>query len=577
MISETGERHWVTVEADEAVAARLAGELGIPGQIARILVSRGMADTDQAKAYLHPRLSHLSDPFLFPDMRKAAERIWRAINGQEHIVVFGDYDADGVTSTALLVTVLNELGADTRAFLPSRHTDGYGLTPAALERCLAGRPVGLIVTVDCGTGSCEAVEQAAARGIDVIVTDHHEAARHVAPALAVINPKLAPRESVGLLAGVGVVYKLCQGLLAYGSEQGFETVEDCELRRHLDLVALGTVADVVPLVNENRILVHHGLSLLNSGPRPGIVALNRVAGVRTAIDCYHLGFLIGPRLNAAGRLGDAAPALDLLLSKDHASARRLAGKLDSFNRERKRIEEQIIQVAVETLATDYDPETELGIVVGGDGWHIGAIGIVAARLCGRYHRPSIVVSFDEHGIGKASCRSVEPVDIVTALADCEDLLDSYGGHRMAAGLTVRKEHFAAFRERFNTACRAQTNMEALKPMIQVDDWITLGEADQTLLESIEQLRPMGLGNPTPVWGVRGVTVVGNPRIVGKNHLKLTLAGGASQCDAIAFGMAGRDVPSGLLDVLFHLQENNYLGRRSIQLNIKDFRAATAEA
>ncbi len=573
MIHETGDRHWVTVESDGKAAERLAGELDIPVQIACILVSRGMAEREQAEAYLHPRLSRLTDPFELPGMRIAAERIWKAITAGEHIIVFGDYDADGVTSTALLVTVLRELGADTSMFLPSRHTDGYGLTPAALERCLEGHAATLIVTVDCGTGSIAAVEQATARGIDVIVSDHHEATHRVAPALAVINPKLSDCEAVMMLAGVGVAFKLSQGLVAYGREHNYPAAEDCDLRRHLDLVALGTVADVVPLVHENRILVHHGLALLNNGPRPGIIALNRVAGVRTAVDCYHLGFLIGPRLNAAGRLGDAAPAVDLLLSEDHAGARRLAGKLDSFNRERKRIEEQIIQAAAEMLATDFNDAEDLGIVVGGDGWHIGAIGIVAARLCGRYHRPSIVISFDEDGVGKASCRSVEPVDMVAALSACEDLLESYGGHKMAAGLTVRKENLEVFRRRFNAACKAQIGSGTLAPTVQVDAWISLGDADERLLESIECLRPMGLGNPTPVWGVRGVTSVGQPRIVGKNHLKLVLASGATQRDAIAFGMAGRVLPNGPLDVLFHLQENNYLGRRSVQLNIKDFRPA----
>lgn len=568
------ERHWITVEADAAVVAGLSAEIGVSSAIASILVARGFETPAQVEPFLNPRLSDLSDPFAMPDMRQAVKRIWAAIVGHERILVFGDYDADGITSTALLVCVLRALGAEVDTFLPSRQTDGYGLTVAALERCADATPAPrLIVTVDCGTGSYDAVAAAAARGIDVVVTDHHEAVGRRAQALAVVNPKLGGNPATRMLAGVGVAFKLCHGLLLAGREAGQAGVDSVDMRAYLDLVAVGTVADVVPLLGENRILVRYGLAQINAGTSPGLGALIRVAGVRTEIDCYHLGFLIGPRLNAAGRLGDAAPALELLLADDLGRARRLAGQLDAANRERKRIEEQIILDAAAEIEHDFNPDWDCGIVVGGVGWHIGAIGIVAARLCGRYHRPSVVVAFDEQGRGRGSCRSVDSVDVVAALTACGDLLESFGGHKAAAGLSICRENLTAFRERFNAECRKQANPNDLIPTIQVDAWITLGEADVELLKAIEDLRPLGLGNPTPTWGTRNIRLLGKPRVVGKNHLKMEVASGATQIAAIAFGMAGREIPNGPLDLLYQVQENSYLGRRSIQLNIKDFRAA----
>lgn len=566
-------RKWITVETDEEAAVALAGELSTPLPVARLLVSRGFTNVDDAGYFLNPRLSNLGDPYNFESVKTASERVWQAINNNERITVFGDYDADGVTSTALMVLLLKELGAEVDSYLPNRHDEGYGLSLDALKNTIEKTDPALIITVDCGTNSCDSVAEAAKCGIDVIITDHHEFNGVLpADAVAIINPKLNDDDDTKTLAGVGVAFKLCHGLVKYGTEAGNKAVENVDLRNYLDLVALGTVADVVPLTGENRILVRHGLTKINSSPSCGLQALSRVANVRTKIDCYHLGFLIGPRINSAGRLASANLALQLLLSDNPAKAKRLAGQLDSANRERKMIEDRIIKIVVAGVEESFDPEKTLGITVAGDGWHIGTIGIVAARLCGRYKRPSIVISIDEDGMGRGSCRSVNSVNIMQALDLCSDLLEKYGGHKMAAGLSIKRSNVKKFIKSFNDACKKQVQASDLIEKYYIDSWITLGEADKTMLDAVELLRPLGIGNQTPLWGAKNLSVVGRPRIVGKNHLKLTLANGGSQMDAIGFGMGDYDVSKGNFDVLFQVQENNYMGQKSIQLNLKDIRA-----
>jgi single-stranded-DNA-specific exonuclease len=564
-------RKWITAEVDEERATALTSELSLPLPVSRVLVSRGFADAEAAGRFLKPRLSDLTDPFDMEGMSAAVDRVWKALDAGARITVFGDYDADGVTSTALLMLVLRRLGATPEYYIPSRQDDGYGLTVDAITKAIERTTPDLIITVDCGTNSCEAVNFASQQGIDVIVTDHHECKTPPSDAVAVVNPKLGTLDAVKMLAGVGVAFKLCHGLIKRGNDLVAPRVEGVDLRDYLDLVALGTVSDVVPLLDENRTLVRHGLARIKRSARCGLQALIRVAGVRTEIDCYHLGFLLGPRINAAGRLGSAEPALELLLCEDAAAARRLAGQLNAANSERKRIEEQIIAEAVETIEPNFDTDTTFGLVVGDEGWHIGTVGIVAARLCGRYRRPSVVIAFDADGVGRGSCRSVGAVNIVEALQECSDLLESHGGHKMAAGLSIRRENFEAFRDRFNSACKAQAESGELAASYVVDSWITLGEAGESLLTAVSSLRPLGLGNPTPIWGARSVRIVGRPRVVGKDHLKMTLASGGTQLDAIAFGMAGRERYDGAVDILFHVQVNSYLGRETIQLNIKDFR------
>lgn len=570
---------WITIEVDEARARTLAGELSLPLPVAKVLVSRGIDCPAAAERFLNPRLSDLCDPFEMPGMREAVERIWRAIDAGERITVYGDYDCDGVTSTAMLMLVLGRLGAEVSSFLPRRLEDGYGFSIGALGKVIEETSPSLIVTADCGTRSNEAVADAAALGVDVIITDHHEGQKLTLPdAVALINPKLGGPTDVEPLAGVGVAFKLCHGLVKQALADGREVAGTVDLREYLDLVAIGTVADVVPLTGENRTLVRHGLARLNgSSARCGIQALVRVAGIRTRLDCYHLGFLIGPRLNAAGRLGSADVGLELLMTDDPARARRLAGQLDASNRERKRIEESIIEAAAAEIEAGFDPNNCFGLVTSRRGWHIGTIGIVAARLAGRFKRPAVVISIDEDGLGRASCRSVNSVNLVKVLDQCADLLVAYGGHNQAAGMSIREANIDAFRERFNAACQGLIHEEDFGLSHTVDAWISLNDADQALIESVDALRPLGLGNPTPIWGVKGVRILGQPKLVGSNHLKMTVTCGASQIDAIGFGMAGRKLGRTEHDLLFQVQQNNYMGRESIQLSLKDFRSREGDA
>ena len=570
---------WITVEVDEARARQLGDEISVPLPVAKVLVSRGIGTPAAAERFLNPRLSDLSDPFEMHGMREAVERIWRAIDAGERITVYGDYDCDGVTSTAMLMLVLGRLGAEVSAFIPRRLEDGYGFTIGALSKVIEETRPALIVTADCGTRSNEAVADASAQGVDVIITDHHEGQDLTLPdAVAVINPKLGGPEAVESLAGVGVAFKLCHGLVKQALADERDVAASIDLREYLDLVAIGTVADVVPLNGENRTLARHGLARLNgAAARCGIQALVRVAGIRTRLDCYHLGFLIGPRLNAAGRLGSADVGLELLMTDDPARARRLAGQLDASNRERKRIEEVIVEEAATEIEAGFDPDTSFGLVASRRGWHIGTIGIVAARLAGRFKRPAVVISVDEDGLGRASCRSVNSVNLVKVLDQCADLLVAYGGHNQAAGMTIREANVDAFRKRFNAACQGLIGEEDLGPVHTVDAWISLADADQALIDSVDALRPLGLGNPTPIWGVKGVRILGQPKLVGSNHLKLTVACGATQMDAIGFGMAGRKFGRAEHDLLFQVQQNTYMGKDTIQLSLKDFKFSEGNA
>jgi single-stranded-DNA-specific exonuclease len=573
MVEQT--KQWITGACDETHAPVLSSATGLPLSLCRLLLARGYDSPEAVDAFLNPRLSALSDPYDLPGMGPAVERLARALASGRPIVVFGDYDVDGITSTALMVRVLSALGGKPVPFLPHRVDDGYGLGIEPLMRCLDEHQPDCVITVDCGTSSVEAVEAAQARGVDVIVTDHHEPGSSLAPAYAVVNPKLnAANETHHTLAGVGVAFKVCHALLKYLREQGADPGKQPDLRSFMELVAIGTVADMVPLTGENRALVRHGLNELNRTTTPGLKALMDVAGIKGPVDTYHIGFLLGPRLNAAGRLGTALASLELLLNPDEPRVRVLAEELDTANRERQTLEAEMVEQAFAQIDAWYKPSDHFGLVASSKGWHPGVIGIVASRLCARYRRPVAVIAVDEEGIGKGSCRSIPAFHMVEGLTEAATHLRRFGGHPMAAGLEIHEKHIASFCEAFNEAARNRLRPEDFVPTQQVDAWLSLGDVDDAFMAALDRLGPFGLGNTKPVWAARNVRLLGSPKVVGEKHLKMTFLDGNARLDAIAFGMADREIPAGTMDVAFYLNRNEFRGRVTNQMVVQDIRPPT---
>ncbi len=564
-------KKWKIESADADAVAVLVSQLELPSSVARILVQRGYHDPVAAQEFLNPRLASLSDPFTLPDMETAVERIWTAIHGAEAITVFGDYDVDGVTSTALLIRVLSALGAAVNGFVPDRLDEGYGLSPDALERCIAEQKPRLIISVDCGTNSVGSVDAARSRGVDIIITDHHEPGEETASALALINPKLGCGGEN--LSGVGVVFKLVHALLKSGREDDRTSASQIDLRQYLDIVALGTVADIVPLVGENRTIVRHGLIQMASTRWIGMKALKEIAAINGELNTGHLGYQLGPRINAAGRIGEPMQAVRLLTTDDAAEARNIAGLLDRNNRERRNIERRIAEDALAEIDSYFDPDKDFGLVVAGEGWHPGVVGIVASRLSHHYNRPSIVMGIEEDGSARGSCRSIEQFDMLAGLQSCEQHLVKFGGHKMAAGLELRPGELEAFKRAFNTAAARMLLDVDLSPEQLVDAVVEYDELGWPFFESLRRLYPFGQDNPEPVLALKGVRAAEAPRVVGQKHLKLRLAAGNQTFDAIAFNYPLAQLPAGEMDVAFTLKENYWNGTSSLQLQIKDIRPA----
>ena len=572
------EKRWTMVEAAPEVAEGIAADYGFSRAMARALVARGLVDRAEIDKFLQPRLADLSDPFVLPGMEKAVDLILQHIEQGSSILVYGDYDVDGVTATALMIQVLSGLGAVASPFLPHRIEDGYGLGVETLHRCVEVFRPNLIITVDCGTSSVEAVREAARLGIDVVVTDHHEpAAEGVAEACAIVNPKLGNcPEDIRMLAGVGVAFKVCHGLIKAARQRKLEAAEKVDLKTFMELVAVGTVADIVPLLKENRILVYHGLQLLNRTNSVGLRTLIEAAGITGPVDTYHIGFMIGPRINAAGRLGNADAALELVLTEQEQRAKILAQQLDDASRKRQEIEDKIVGEACEDLDRRFDADKDFGLVVAHPHWHAGVIGIVASRIASRYNRPVVVIGMDDDGVGRGSCRSIPGFDLLSHLQQCSPMLRRYGGHAMAAGLEVDHARIAEFSARFNDVCAATLRQGDQRRQLMIDAWISPNDINDHLYHDQNRLRPFGHSNPLPVWAVRNVTPVFPARVIGGKHLKLLFSMGGKQREAIGFGMGEREVPDGPLDIAFNLILNRYTGQEYLQLHLQDFRATQAD-
>jgi single-stranded-DNA-specific exonuclease len=558
-------------------SAFLARELNLPPAIAGLLSQRGLADLPAAQAFLDPKLSGLSDPFLLPDMDPAVDRILAALDAGERIVLYGDYDVDGVTSLAILSELLTAYGAQPACFLPSRLEEGYGLSEEGLARCVQTLRPELLLAVDCGTASVREIASLQSAGVDVIVLDHHEPGAERPRCRALVNPKLG--EAFRYLCSAGLAFKLCHALLKRRPLAGFD------LRLSLDLVALGTVADLVPLTAENRILVRRGTVELGRTRRPGLRALLEVAGVSAPVRPVDIGFRLAPRLNAAGRLGTAQAALELLMTGDAPRAAELAALLDTQNRERQLVEERTLQEAQKQLQAFGGAGGSAGqaaIVVGARGWHPGVLGIVAARLMRAHHRPVFVIGFDERGVGKGSGRSIEGLSLVGALADCAPWLDRFGGHEMAAGLTLQESAFAEFQQRFCAIARGLLDDEQLRPRLRLDAEIRLAELGESFLAGHERLQPFGMGNPQPVFLASGVVPVADPLVMKGKHLRLVLrqprgTGGAwgPATPAVYFQGALEPLPAPPWDIAFQVEADAYRGETRCQVRVQAVREAAA--
>ncbi len=569
----------VPVSADE-----LASYLGLPLWVARVMRHRMRAWQDRsleaAKRFLDPSLKDLPDPFSLVDMDRAAERVAEAIVQKESIAIYGDYDVDGTVGAALLRRFFRSLGVEPAVYQPDRQTEGYGLNSAAVES-LAERGIQLLITVDCGITSVKEVARANELGMDVVICDHHEPKETLPDAYAVLDHKRLDHEGpIRSLCGAGVAFYLALAVRSMLRDiDFFEGRQEPDLRKLLDLVAVATVADMVPLVEENRVLVVFGLEKLRKAPTLGLAELLRAAEVNPSeVSPYHIGFLIGPRINASGRLDSANFALELLSTDDPETARDLAAKLDGMNQDRKDLQTEVTESALSQAANHQD--NKLTFVLAGDDWHEGVIGIVASKVVEKHFRPTVMITFQTHsGLGKGSVRSAGKVDVLAALEECRDLLEGFGGHKMAAGLSIRRENLDSFRERFDGAVSAQVREMPggiLERELSLDAEITgAGDLAAAHVRAMDRLAPFGIGNSEPVLALKGYEVRSH-RVMKEKHLKLSLTADHGEIEGVWFNSVDRidDLVKGSVDVAFVPQINTFRNANNVQLKIKDARASS---
>ncbi|MFP4459137.1 MAG: single-stranded-DNA-specific exonuclease RecJ [Candidatus Zixiibacteriota bacterium] len=562
---------WELAEQREVKKAlALSEKLDMPSIVSQILVNRGMDKQEDIECFFNPTLERLTDPFLLPNIDIAVERILRALRNKERMVIFGDYDVDGLTATALMYSVLSGFGAEVDWFLPDRLEDGYGLNKSGIDDANEWGAK-LIVSVDCGITGIEEVAYAKELGIDSVITDHHEPGHELPDAYAVVDPKLLDVDTKNReLAGVGVAFKLCQAL--------FEKIgiDKADLYNHLDLVGLGTIADIVPLVGENRILAKYGLRTLEATQKPGLKELLRITGLwGNELSSWHVVFVLAPRLNAVGRIGDPALAFKLLTTHDRAEARDYAKQLDSQNEKRKMIDTKIFDEAIEMVNQHVDLSNDRAIVLDSDEWHTGVIGIVASRLVEKFHRPSIMISTQD-GDGKGSARSINHFHILDAIKDSEDILVKYGGHKYAAGLSIKPEQIPTFRQQFNKYTAEHLQAKDMVPRQHIDAEVFSEEISMTLMKWLEKFSPYGPNNQRPVFALKNAEIAGYPQIVGKSHLKMQVKiKNGKRCDVIGFNMAKYHKKiietKESVNLAFVMEMNHYYGYPKLQLRLKDLK------
>ncbi len=567
---------WTLAPPQPVLVEFLSHELNLSPLLAQCLMNRGFREPAGIRRFLQPQLKQLADPFLLPNMAAAVERLFRARANAERLVIFGDYDVDGVTSTALLTQVLRALGWFVEHYLPHRLDEGYGLSRDGVENCLKKFPVKLLLAVDCGSTAVDTIARLKEQGVEVIVLDHHQVSTPPPDAVALVNPQLSPSDAPGFreLCSAGLAFKLAHALVKRGRETGLAGAQDFDLRPFLDLVALGTIADLVPLTGENRILASAGLKALDASRRPGLVALKKVAQVGSPVGTYEVGFQLGPRLNAAGRLENAAEALQLVLTGDPAEAERIAQSLDARNRERQQIEKHMAGQVIGAVRARFNPDTDWVIVEGQLLWHIGVVGIVASRVVREFYRPTIIVG-GEGGEWRGSGRSIEGFDLAAALRECGDLLVRHGGHAMAAGVTIQPERLEELRVRLNALARRTLKPEQLQPPLRLDAEVALGDLTPERLAELDQLEPLGQGNPTVQLVIRGVRQSRPSLRMGKEqqHVKLFVTDGRNTLEAVLWNAGKGELPTGTFDLAAVPQINEYNGKRTVQLKVLDWRNA----
>jgi single-stranded-DNA-specific exonuclease len=551
------------------IIQEIATSLSLPFGIAKILASRGLTKPQQVKKFLYPEISDLFDPLLLKDMDKAVDRIIYALKDNQKIMIFGDYDVDGITATSLIFLVLNRLGADVSYYLPNRLIEGYGLSEEGILEA-EKRGVKLLISVDCGVTAINEVEFAYQKGIDCIITDHHEFSDTLPQAVAIINPKQKGKNYPGgELSGVGVAFKLAQALY------GRLNQDEAELEEHLDLVALGTAADIVPMTNENRILTKFGMDQIIRTTKPGLKSLIFISGLLGKdIGTGQVVFILAPRINAVGRLGDAVKAIKLLTTKDEQLGSKLARDLNLENNRRKKIDETTLDDALEMIEQTVDLSRDKTIVLASSKWHQGVIGIVASRLVERYHRPTILIAIDGNE-GKGSARSISGFDMYNALKECSNYLLKFGGHKYAAGLSIDPKNIQKLRDKLRAFSEKTLKQEDLVPRLTIDSELEFDSIDDKLVDTLNLFSPFGPQNLRPIFLTRNLEILGEPYVVGNNHLKLKVKKNDKVFDAIGFGFGDWVKPLSMkrikIDLVYVIERNTWNGNSKLQLRIKDLK------
>jgi len=584
-------KRWVLKEqGEEAVVQHLAEVLNVDHNIANLLAQRGISTFEEARSFFRPSLNDLHDPFLMPDMHKAVQRIEKAIEKDEKILVYGDYDVDGTTAVALVFTFLKSIYSNVDFYIPDRYEEGYGISYKSIDFA-AENSFSLVIVLDCGIKAVEKIQYAKEKSIDYIIADHHRPGNIIPVAVAVLDPKrLDSNYPYDELSGCGVGFKLVQAI-AKTRKIPFE-----KLKKYLDLVVVSIASDIVKITGENRILAYFGLKLLNSNPRPGIEAILKFSGVERKIDSVSkkkatsfsknlsisdLVFLVGPRINAAGRIESAKNSVKLLIAETYEDATALAVTINDFNTERKDLDANTTQEALEMILTNEELLNAKSTVIYQDNWHKGVIGIVASRLIENYYRPTVVLT-KSNGLITGSARSVKDFDVYDAVDHCSDLLEHFGGHKYAAGLSLKPENLEAFRSKFEHYVSSTIEKEMLTPEVEVDALLCLNDISKKFFRILKQFAPFGPGNMSPVFKTENVIDTGSGRVVGKNHLKLEVVQQDIRgypISAIAFQQSEnleniiRNRP---FNICYHIEENEWNGVVSLQLNIKDIKPTEEE-